>query len=145
MGYLTENMMAISKWACCCNLPKLLGLGTVTCSRTSDALIQLFAISICFAGRILHEISLKESIRYSDGDPVESWLNDLLCLDASTVPHLSSGCPVPSECQLYYVNRDTLFSYHKASETFLQRLMALYVSSHYKVNRRFVNMFQLVA
>uniref|UniRef100_A0A673HQD7 RNA cytidine acetyltransferase n=1 Tax=Sinocyclocheilus rhinocerous TaxID=307959 RepID=A0A673HQD7_9TELE len=32
----------------------------------------------------------------------------------------------------YYVNRDTLFCYHKASEAFLQRLMALYVASHYK-------------
>ena len=32
----------------------------------------------------------------------------------------------------YYVNRDTLFCYHKASEEFLQRLMSLYVSSHYK-------------
>ncbi|EHB01864.1 UPF0202 protein C20G8.09c [Heterocephalus glaber] len=32
----------------------------------------------------------------------------------------------------YYVNRDTLFCYHKASEVFLQRLMALYVASHYK-------------
>ena len=75
--------------------------------------------------------------------------------------------PHPSECQLYYVNRDTLFSYHKASEIFLQvsyvsfvlralfknlrvileafdgmdltclpgllqRMMALYVASHYK-------------
>ncbi len=28
--------------------------------------------------------------------------------------------------------RDTLFSYHKASESFLQRMMSLYVSSHYK-------------
>ena len=34
----------------------------------------------------------------------------------------------------YYVNRDTLFSYHKASEKFLQRLMALHMASHYKVN-----------
>ena len=33
----------------------------------------------------------------------------------------------------YYVNRDTLMCYHKASEAFLQRLMSLYVSSHYKV------------
>ena len=32
----------------------------------------------------------------------------------------------------YYVNRDTLFSHHKASEAFLHHLMALYVSSHYK-------------
>lgn len=35
----------------------------------------------------------------------------------------------------YYVNRDTLFCYHRASEVFLQRLMALYVASHYKVKR----------
>ncbi|KAL5975491.1 hypothetical protein ACLOJK_019813 [Asimina triloba] len=40
--------------------------------------------------------------------------------------------PDTSDCDLYYVNRDTLFSYHKDSETFLQRLMALYVASHYK-------------
>ena len=32
----------------------------------------------------------------------------------------------------YYVNRDTLFSYHKASESFLHCIMSLYVSSHYK-------------
>ena len=30
------------------------------------------------------------------------------------------------------MNRDTLFSYHPASEVFLQRMMALYVASHYK-------------
>ena len=39
---------------------------------------------------------------------------------------------VCARCELYYVNRDTLFSYHKASEAFLQRMMSLYVSSHYK-------------
>jgi len=42
----------------------------------------------------------------------------------------------------YYVNRDTLFSYHKASEVFLQRLMALYVASHYKVIACFGIMFE---
>ncbi len=41
--------------------------------------------------------------------------------------------PVPSQCELYAVNRDTLFSYNKVSELFLQKLMALYVASHYKV------------
>lgn len=53
--------------------------------------------------------------------------------------------PHPSKCELcvhswlwhsivdrFYVERDTLFSYHKVSEVFLQRVMALYVSSHYK-------------
>ena len=34
----------------------------------------------------------------------------------------------------YYVNHDTLFSYHKASEKFLQLLIALCAASHYKVN-----------
>uniref|UniRef100_A0A1I8IZQ6 N-acetyltransferase domain-containing protein n=1 Tax=Macrostomum lignano TaxID=282301 RepID=A0A1I8IZQ6_9PLAT len=45
---------------------------------------------------------------------------------------LHSGCPSPSQCQLYYVNRDTLFAYHKFTENFLHRLMSLYVSSHYR-------------
>uniref|UniRef100_A0AAX7USU0 RNA cytidine acetyltransferase n=1 Tax=Astatotilapia calliptera TaxID=8154 RepID=A0AAX7USU0_ASTCA len=84
------------------------------------------------AARSLHEVSLHESIRYSPGDPVEKWLNELLCLDCLNIPRLISGCPLPQTCELYYVNRDTLFCYHKASEAFLQRLMALYVASHYK-------------
>ncbi|XP_040894822.1 RNA cytidine acetyltransferase [Toxotes jaculatrix] len=84
------------------------------------------------AARSLHEVSLHESIRYAPGDAVEKWLNDLLCLDCLSIPRLISGCPLPQTCDLYYVNRDTLFCYHKASEAFLQRLMALYVASHYK-------------
>lgn len=32
-------------------------------------------------GRTLREIELLTPIRYSAGDPVEAWLNDLLCLD----------------------------------------------------------------
>ncbi|KAF7663760.1 hypothetical protein LDENG_00202250 [Lucifuga dentata] len=84
------------------------------------------------AARSLHEVSLHESIRYAPGDHVEKWLNELLCLDCLNIPRLISGCPLPQTCDLYYVNRDTLFCYHKASEAFLQRLMALYVASHYK-------------
>ncbi|KAG5000198.1 hypothetical protein JHK87_021270 [Glycine soja] len=83
-------------------------------------------------GRLFKKIELSESIRYASGDPIESWLNSLLCLDASnTIPNISR-LPPPSECDLYYVNRDTLFSYHRDSELFLQRMMALYVASHYK-------------
>ncbi|KAJ6366048.1 hypothetical protein OIU77_002592 [Salix suchowensis] len=67
-----------------------------------------------------------------EGSLSESWLNSLLCLDVvSSIPSISR-LPLPSECDLYYVNRDTLFSYHKDSELFLQRMMALYVASHYK-------------
>ncbi|PRP80602.1 hypothetical protein PROFUN_11545 [Planoprotostelium fungivorum] len=83
-------------------------------------------------GRMLREVELTEPIRYAQGDPIEKWLNDLLCLDASQVQKIPTGFPHPDECELYYVNRDTLFSYHKASESFLQRLVALFVSSHYK-------------
>ncbi len=89
------------------------------------------------SGKILHEIQLNESIRYAPGDVIEKWLNDLLCLNCCQLNPSSyfikgSGTPVPDACELYYVNRDTLFSYHKVSEMFLQRLMSLYVSSHYK-------------
>nr|XP_033329080.1 RNA cytidine acetyltransferase [Megalopta genalis] len=83
-------------------------------------------------GRQLHELTLEESIRYKPGDSVEQWLCDLLCLNANTNTPILSGCPPPDLCQLYYINRDSLFSYHKASELFLQRLVALYVASHYK-------------
>ncbi|KAI5080911.1 hypothetical protein GOP47_0004094 [Adiantum capillus-veneris] len=84
-------------------------------------------------GRTFREVELSEPIRYSAGDPAEAWLNELLCLNAANhIPKLQGRLPHPSECRLYYVNRDTLFSYHKASEHFLQRVMALYVASHYK-------------
>ncbi|KAL7588322.1 RNA cytidine acetyltransferase 1 [Lactuca sativa] len=84
------------------------------------------------SGRLFKKIDLSEAIRYANGDPIESWLNNLLCLDiANSIPSINR-LPPPSECDLYYVNRDTLFSYHKDSELFLQRMMALYVASHYK-------------
>ncbi|GLV37158.1 lethal (1) G0020 [Carabus blaptoides fortunei] len=88
--------------------------------------------SAAATGRSLHEVVLNESIRYKPGDDVEDWLTKLLCLDATSVTPISSGCPPPDNCDLYYINRDTLFCYHRASEEFLQRLVALYVSSHYK-------------
>jgi N-acetyltransferase 10 len=86
------------------------------------------------AARSLREITLSEPIRYAQGDSVERWLNDLLCLDA-TLPKSkinTQGCPHPKDCQLLHVNRDTLFSYNPAAEKFLQKMMALYVASHYK-------------
>lgn len=82
--------------------------------------------------RTLREIQLDEPIRYTSGDNVEKWLNSVLCLDATVTSRSSHGTPHPSRCELFYVNRDTLFSYHPASEVFLQRMMALYVASHYK-------------
>lgn len=80
------------------------------------------------------QVTLEESIRYKPGDDVEKWLTNLLCLDATNIAPLLSGCPPPDRCELYYINRDTLFCYHKASEAFLQRIVSLYVASHYKVS-----------
>lgn len=85
--------------------------------------------------RGLREVVLSEPIRYAPGDPIEKWLNKLLCLDVSLSKNskfAAKGCPHPSQCNLFYVNRDTLFSYHPVSEAFLQKMMALYVASHYK-------------
>ncbi|CAK7200817.1 N-acetyltransferase 10 [Sporothrix eucalyptigena] len=81
--------------------------------------------------RTLREITLSEPIRYAQGDAVEKWLNTVLCLDAK-LPRAQGGSPAPSSCELLQVNRDTLFSFHAVSERFLQQMVALYVSSHYK-------------
>ena len=82
--------------------------------------------------RKLKEVRLDTPIRYSADDPIEKWLNNLLCLDFDTMNSNISGCPHPESCDLYYVNRDTLFSYHAASELFLKKLTSLFVASHYK-------------
>jgi N-acetyltransferase 10 len=52
-------------------------------------------------------------LSYRPGDAVESWLNKLLCLDVSNVTAVKSGCPPKEDCELYYINRDTLFCYHR--------------------------------
>lgn len=52
--------------------------------------------------------------RYGAGDKVEAWLNELLCLNASEhVPKPPPQLPQLEECELFYVERDTLFSFHK--------------------------------
>lgn len=85
------------------------------------------------AGRVFREVQMETPIRYGEKDPIEAWLYDLLCLEAGGVRQfLTGGAPHPDECELYYVERDALFSRHRASEAFLHRIMALFVSSHYK-------------
>ncbi|KAI9362981.1 GNAT acetyltransferase 2-domain-containing protein [Zopfochytrium polystomum] len=114
-------------------------------SATTDAAGSSTTAALPRSMRVLREIKLEEPIRYGAGDPVEAWLTRLLCLDAcepaASTSSLSrglsgqggaAGCPHPDDCELYYVNRDTLFSFHPVSEAFLQRMMSLYVASHYK-------------
>lgn len=85
------------------------------------------------SGRTLTEITLDAPIRYKAGDPVEKWLNALLCLDVAThTTRIVQSMPAPRDCELYMVNRDALFSYHSLAESLLQRIWALYTSAHYK-------------
>lgn len=54
------------------------------------------------------------AFRYAPGDPVEAWLHELLCLDAGQhLPKVPARLPHPSDCELFAVERDTLFSYHR--------------------------------
>lgn len=85
--------------------------------------------------RVLVEVNMEEPIRYAPGDAVESWLYRVLCLDVTQLKMSSSGLgrvSSPTECSLYWVDRDTLFSHHPVAEAFLKKLMSLFVSSHYK-------------
>ena len=83
--------------------------------------------------RTLTELTLDTPIRYKANDPVETWLNNLLCLDiVANSTRIVQSLPAPRDCELYYVDRDALFSYHSLAETFLQRIWALYTSAHYK-------------
>lgn len=82
-------------------------------------------------GRTLVELSLDEPIRYASSDPIEEWLNKLLCLEA-TEGKLLDALPDAMECQLLHIDRDALFSFSERSEEFLHKVMALYVASHYK-------------
>jgi tRNA(Met) C34 N-acetyltransferase TmcA len=41
--------------------------------------------------RLLKEITLNDPIRYSIGDPIEEWLNNLLLLDATQAVKLRQG------------------------------------------------------
>ena len=81
----------------------------------------------------LRHVESRLEIKSERRAPLDTSLQ-LLCLDCNSINLTQSkqGCPHPSKCDLYYVNKDTLFSFHAASEQFLQKMMALYVSSHYK-------------
>ncbi|EGR27233.1 hypothetical protein IMG5_199740 [Ichthyophthirius multifiliis] len=82
--------------------------------------------------RILKQITLQDPIRYSPNDPIEKWLNGLLCLEATDAVSLKEKLPPSEDCELFLVNRDTLFSYKQSTETYLFNLMSLFISSYYK-------------
>ncbi|KAF2284264.1 hypothetical protein GH714_020135 [Hevea brasiliensis] len=104
------------------SLGSILGLPFIYCEWQLEEQSHMTAKNVegSLSGRLFKKIELNESIRYASADPIESWLNALLCLDVTNSIPSIRRLPPPSECDLYYVNRDTLFSYHKDSELFLQ-------------------------
>ncbi|KAJ4462772.1 putative RNA cytidine acetyltransferase [Paratrimastix pyriformis] len=52
------------------------------------------------AGRVLRELQMEVPIRYASGDPVEQWLNEVLCLNATVQVHPNPTCPHPNSCEL---------------------------------------------
>lgn len=46
-----------------------------------------------YPARVLRELQLEEPIRYGENDPIEKWLNDLLCLDATVSESYVSRVP----------------------------------------------------
>jgi N-acetyltransferase 10 len=84
------------------------------------------------SGRMVQDLPMEIPIRYGNSDPIEGWLNSLLCLDINENQGLANSPPSLNDCKLYLVNKETLFSYNKSSEMFLKKIWSLFVTSHYK-------------
>ncbi|WUR04213.1 RNA cytidine acetlytransferase (KRE33) [Vairimorpha necatrix] len=76
------------------------------------------------------ELFMNASIRYGENDPVEKWLNKTLLLN--TEVSKISKCPIPSSCELYYIDKNVLFSGNSHSESILNDVFSLFIASHYK-------------
>ncbi|KAH0486063.1 MAG: hypothetical protein KVP17_004896 [Porospora cf. gigantea B] len=83
------------------------------------------------AARFVTELTLTEPIRYSQDDPIEKWLNSLLCLEVEEQKY-DMGLAAPRNCVLYELNRDLLFSGDERTERCLHSVLSLFVTSHYK-------------
>ncbi|GFQ66947.1 RNA cytidine acetyltransferase [Trichonephila clavata] len=90
--------------------------------------------SVASQGERLQEFYLNEPIHYASGDSIESWVNQVLCVEPVISSHLSCGFPVPEQCRLFCVNRNTLFNGSKQSEDFLQTLMSILTSSYKSIS-----------
>ena len=74
------------------------------------------------------EIILDEPIRYSQNDPIEALLNNLLLLDAKE----EDADFEKKNLALFHVQKDVLFSYSETSEELLRKIQAILVTSHYR-------------
>lgn len=74
------------------------------------------------------EINLDSPVRWSRQDPVEPWLNRVLCLDAEPAPLASKREWQYSDCRLRIVSPDELLQ----DESLLSSVFALLVNAHYR-------------
>lgn len=72
-------------------------------------------------------IQLNAPIRYKVDDPVEKWIYQAFCLEATTDSEITNA-----PLRTFFVNRDKLFDGSKRSERLLHQTVALFVTSHYK-------------
>ena len=74
------------------------------------------------------QLNMTEPVRWANNDPVEAWIDKLLCLDAdlSTVPALESIDR--ALCKTHLIDRDQLIS----DEEKLSSLFSLLVYAHYR-------------
>lgn len=78
----------------------------------------------------LVEFEMIEPIRYSYGDPVESWLYDILLLDSEPASLDERELRLrPEDCEYLELDRDELFT---SREDLLRQLIGLYVLTHYR-------------
>ena len=80
--------------------------------------------------RDLIELEMREPIRYASGDPVESWLYDVLLLDSEPAQLDEEELKLaPENCRYVELDRDYLFD---SGEHVLRQLVGLYVLTHYR-------------
>jgi len=78
----------------------------------------------------LVELEMREPIRYASGDPVESWLYDVLLLDSEPAQLDDDELKLsPGECEFSELDRDYLF---EEGEGVLRQLVGLFVLTHYR-------------
>ena len=74
-----------------------------------------------------NKVQLKTPIRWSDGDPLECIINELLILDAE-LPTITAEEFSPDRCRIENIDIDSLYEHEKT----LREIFSLLVLAHYK-------------
>ncbi len=77
-------------------------------------------------------ITMSEPIRYSEGDPVERWLFDVLLLDAEPAELDDTDVRDIEEGRLEYLKLDPEWLFSPEGEETLRQLFGIYVLAHYR-------------